>query len=301
MNAQLIRTFRVHDTRVTAMSTVSEGERFVSGATDGSLRIGSLLHDDALFTTQMASSVTTITAFKDSYFVVTGYQDGNIILLNAETGETVRTIRGHDGKVTSLVVSDDGKTVLSSSEDGSIRIWDSVSGQELQKFGDDNETTRSMTLLPDSTAFVSSETTTDGQNTLRIRTLAQTEDNDNVRDFAMLDTDVKNLGFDASGNYLVTISEDGDITLWAWEDGSVERTIETNTGISTALLMPNKRHTLLGTHQSKLTIWNIETGKHIYTFDTPSDRVTSTAISPDNHYVLAGCRDGMMNVYQLLG
>lgn len=298
MNAQLVRTFRAHDARVTALCVVSEGEYFVSGALDGSLRIGSLLHDEALHTLKMPSAVTTLVPFQESYFVVAGYADGNIVLWNTETGEAVRTISGHNERITGLVVPPDGEVVVSSSEDGTIRVWDSVSGREEQRFSFKNQTTHSMTLLPDSKHLVSSDVAVSGDSTLRIRTVA---DVDEVRDFALPSTDVTNLGFDASGNHLVTISEDGDITLWAWEDGTIERTIETHTGVSTAMLMPNQRHALIGTHKAKLTLWNIETGKHVYTFDTPSDRVSSTAISPDNHYVLAGCRDGMVNVYRLVG
>ena len=45
-----------------------------------------------------------------------------------------RTFLGHQDKTTYAVFSPDGKQILSSSDDKSIRLWDVATGKELRKF-----------------------------------------------------------------------------------------------------------------------------------------------------------------------
>jgi WD40 repeat protein len=42
--------------------------------------------------------------------------------------------RGHTKSVNGIVLSDDGKYIASASHDGTVRLWDSASGRELQRF-----------------------------------------------------------------------------------------------------------------------------------------------------------------------
>ena len=42
-----------------------------------------------------------------------------------------RTLRGHTGKVTSAPFSPDGLCIASGSEDHTVKVWDTATGQEL--------------------------------------------------------------------------------------------------------------------------------------------------------------------------
>jgi len=44
-------------------------------------------------------------------------------LWNLDTGKQIRTLLGHSETVTSLALSPDGKTLVSGSEDNTIKIW----------------------------------------------------------------------------------------------------------------------------------------------------------------------------------
>jgi len=47
-----------------------------------------------------------------------------------ETGEERRTLQGHAGWVSAVVLSADGKTALSGSSDGTLKVWDVETGEE---------------------------------------------------------------------------------------------------------------------------------------------------------------------------
>lgn len=57
-------------------------------------------------------------------FIATGSRDKLIKVWNAERGESVMTLAGHDGWVNKVIFHHNGKYLLSGSDDKSVRIWD---------------------------------------------------------------------------------------------------------------------------------------------------------------------------------
>ncbi len=62
--------------------------------------------------------------------IVTGGTDRTVRIWGPRGGEPL-VLRGHRDEITTAVVSDDGTRVLTSSQDGTLRIWDAHSGAEL--------------------------------------------------------------------------------------------------------------------------------------------------------------------------
>lgn len=58
----------------------------------------------------------------------------SIEVLNVETGQTIRSIRGHVQLVPGLRYSPDGTMMISASVDRTVKVWDAASGSELASF-----------------------------------------------------------------------------------------------------------------------------------------------------------------------
>lgn len=70
------------------------------------------------------SGVGTNLAFSpDSNLIVAGSYDGSIHIFRSPDGEELAVLHGHSGAVYDLIFTNDGITLLSISEDGSIRLW----------------------------------------------------------------------------------------------------------------------------------------------------------------------------------
>jgi WD40 repeat protein len=70
------------------------------------------------------SAITAIALNANSKTLATVAEDDNRILLwDLRTGISTGTLSGHTGKVKSLVISPDGRFLVSGSEDQGIRIW----------------------------------------------------------------------------------------------------------------------------------------------------------------------------------
>ena len=64
----------------------------------------------------------------DGSRVVSGSEDNTVRIWNVATGESEAELKGHSGRVSSVVFSPDGSHVVSGSEDNTVRIWTIATG-----------------------------------------------------------------------------------------------------------------------------------------------------------------------------
>jgi WD40 repeat protein len=88
-------------------------------------------------------------AFLPDGRALSGGKDAVIRLWDVKAGRELRRLEGHTDTVTSLTVSPDGSSALSSSWDHTIRLWDLESGRELRRFQGHSDAVRSARFTPD--------------------------------------------------------------------------------------------------------------------------------------------------------
>ena len=59
-------------------------------------------------------------------------QDGTVIIWDAGTGQRNYTLSGHSREVNACSFSPDGGSVLSGSDDKTLKIWDAATGARLR-------------------------------------------------------------------------------------------------------------------------------------------------------------------------
>jgi RNA polymerase sigma factor (sigma-70 family) len=69
----------------------------------------------------------------DGKLLAVGGGDHALHLLDAATGKPMGVTGGHRSAVVSVRHAPDGKTVTTTSEDGTIRVWDALTGEELHR------------------------------------------------------------------------------------------------------------------------------------------------------------------------
>jgi WD40 repeat protein len=87
-----------------------------------------------------------------------GNLDENVIAIwdvKMGEGKILKTFSGYKKDINSVSYSPDGKCIVSASEDGTIRIWDAISGKELKVIEAYERGVRSATFSPDGKTILS--------------------------------------------------------------------------------------------------------------------------------------------------
>lgn len=120
-----------------------------------------------------------------------------------------QVFNGHEWAVLSAEFSDDGKFVITASEDNTARIWDATNGEELS-------------VLAGHTARVTSVAFAPGNDPTRAVTASQdgavklwdTKENKEILTLDGHTREVTSVAFSPDGKYVLTASEDGRAILW---------------------------------------------------------------------------------------
>jgi tetratricopeptide (TPR) repeat protein len=81
--------------------------------------------------------------------------NNDVRILAVKTGELKQRLRGHAGAITSLVFSQDGRTLVSGSEDGTLRLWESRTGDLRSTFTGHGGPVMSVAISPGGAAVAS--------------------------------------------------------------------------------------------------------------------------------------------------
>jgi WD40 repeat protein len=90
-----------------------------------------------------------------SLLALTDGERGRVHLHLAATGQRLRTLDGHADQVDDLAFSPDSQTLLSTSRDGTSRLWSLATGRQQMRFQEDAEPGRRAVFHPDGQVIVS--------------------------------------------------------------------------------------------------------------------------------------------------
>jgi WD40 repeat protein len=167
--------FQGHIGPVECLALSPDGKTLASSCLGESLRLWDTQTGKQISSTSVpeSSNVGAMVFTPDSnQLALSGHVDPRIKLVGLADGKIVRTFEGHKDWVSGLALSSDGKTLYSTSWDGSLRVWDVSSSKELRRWDHPNVGIRCMALAPDEKSLAYG--TDDGM--VHIRDLASNKD-----------------------------------------------------------------------------------------------------------------------------
>ncbi|MEQ8555566.1 MAG: caspase family protein [Cyclobacteriaceae bacterium] len=117
--------FDSHEERVHAVSTSKDGKALLTSGWDGRVVLRELYYGGKvteLYKDENEEYVYCATFSPDEKSIAIGGSDNKIRLISME-GKVETVLEGHSSAVTSITFTEDGKYLVSGSEDGSVKVW----------------------------------------------------------------------------------------------------------------------------------------------------------------------------------
>ena len=210
----------------------------------------------------------------------------------------VRTLEGNADWVNAVSFSPDGQYALSGGPDHSIRLWEVVTGKEIQTFQGLTEQPISVSLSPDGDRLVSE--TSNG-----VVRLWDVDSGEALRTLEDRSEAVLGATFSPDGRHVLSGGgASGTLHLWDTETGDLIRRFDNNDeAIFSVAFSPDGQYVLSGSGQSgTLKLWDTSTGAVVRTLDQgdwDSTYVFSVAFSPSGQYALSGSDDMTARLWEV--
>ncbi len=241
-----------------------------------------------------------------------------------------------EGKVNSIAISQDGRTLASGSDDNTIKIWNLSNGQVIRTFNGHSSSVWSVAISSDGKTLAS----VDSKNIIKIwnlsngqvirtlkghyavvysvaispdgRTLVSGSDNNTIKILNLSNGQViRTLKGHSSSVNSVAISPDGKILasvddgkniikIWNLSNGQVIRTFKGYPfWVNNVAISPDGRTLASSSGDNIIKIWNLTTGQEISTLKGHSSLVYSVAFSPDGKILASGSNDKTIKIWNL--
>gem|GEM_PF-3518556 len=285
---EMPRVLTGHSGPVLAVAFTPDGASVFSGGADASVRRWNVADGvQAQVYSGHQGQVTGVTVSADSTTIVTSSLDKTIRIWTAATGEA-KVLTQSSPVIASDFVSGT-KRVATTGEDLVVRIWDTTTSRELQRFPAAKAALKAVRLTPSFAGFVTGGA--DGDLTFTAISAKSIVLGDEVK--------VHDLAVTPDGSHFVTCGEDKTAKLWNMKGELVRPFSGSGTALRSVAVRSDGTQVASGGDplfsQTNVFIWNFADGTAVRTLTAPAAVMGLTATS-DGHWAVS-CADKKIRLY----
>jgi WD40 repeat protein len=209
-------------------------------------------------------------------------------------GQLIQTLSGHTGKVSSVRFNEGGNRVITTSEDGSAKIWDVSSGQIHKSI---QITNKGWAYSADFHPRGGSVVIGAHGGQLGIYDVNSGAKQSDLRGHSRA---INLIRFNKTGSRMVSASVDNSIKIWDIPSGRLIRTIGGRT-FDSGDFSPDDKFVVTGNDGGKAIIWDVSNGNQVMLLNhAPGGRVMIARFSPDGRYVVTAGENNVAKIWEVI-
>ena len=285
---EMPRVLSGHSGPVLAVAFTPDGASVISGGADASVRRWNVSDGaQALAYAGHQGQVTGVKVSADSATIVTTSLDRTVRIFATASGEA--KVLTQASPITASDFVSETKRIATTGEDHIVRILDTTTGRELQRFPASVAALRAIRLTNSPQGYVTGGA--DGSLTFGSVSAESIMLADEVK--------VHDLALTPDGSHLVTSGEDKTAKLWNLKGELVRSFSGSGTALKFVAVRSDGAQVASGGDplfsQPNVLIWNLADGVAVRTVTAPA-AVTGLAATSDGHWVIS-CADKKIRVY----
>jgi WD40 repeat protein len=288
-DGHLMFTCRGHTGTIQSVSFTPDGKFFVSGSTDKTIKFWRISNGQLERSITSQKPIQGLDISRDGKLIATysnefretrrGYNQifesvCTISLWRLPERKFLRTLATHTGENTSLSFSPDGKMIMSTNQDNTIKLWGVANGKLLRTIKCE-DIALSAVFSPDGKTILS------GDYEGRLK-LWRTADGTLQRTLTGHTDMVRCVAFSPDGRVVASGSNDNTVRLWRVSDGATIRSIEYGDFVLCIAFTRDGTLMAVGGVESPVQLWQVSDGKHVQTLSRGSAPIV---FSPDGHLI----------------
>jgi WD40 repeat protein len=211
-----------------------------------------------------------------------------------------RTFKAHNGWVTSIAFSPDGRRLASGSWDRTLKIWEVSTGEQLSAIAGKMKEVEALTFSRDGNLMAT-------ENSSNTATLRDPTTGQEIRVFAsdkplgVLGSNwVYSIAFSPDGRWLASGIDDKTVRLWDVKTGQKVRDL---TGLRRPVIYiafsPNGRLLATGDDEKTIRIWDPVSGEQVYKLSGHKKPVYAVAFSSNGRWLASASADKTVKLWDL--
>ena len=298
ISASVLRTIRAHAGAITCIALSSDGTRVATAGEDRRVKVWDLVSGRELLTLSGHTAAVTCIAFSsDGSSLASGSKtpDSTVKLWSLSTGTLTLTLPGHSPvNVNSIAFTPDGRGLISAGNDRQIRIWNTKTGQMVNKLTGHSAEVASVVFSHSGEYFFSAS----NDQTIRAWPAKPGRRAFTLRGHL---TGVTTMALSADDAYLATASWDGVVKIWDATRAPGAITTEPGEGLkytAMAFSLDSERIVAAVGPNNTLRIINAITGSEEGTWSAGTEKIVSVAFSPDGHRIASVSENGTVKLWE---
>jgi WD40 repeat protein len=211
----------------------------------------------------------------------------------SESPALVQILSGHQHAVNAVVVSPDGRRVVSGSLDRTVAVWDVETGAPIRWLTGHQAAVNSVAMSPDGQRIVLGSQ----DNTVAVWDL---ETGAQIHLLIGHQDWVWSVAVSPDGRRIVSGSQDDTLVVWDLDTGTLIHRLDGHqAAVNSVAVSPDGQRIISGAQDGTWAVWDLEAGTLIHRLTGHQDSVNAVAVSPDGQRIVSGSRDNTVGVWDI--